>query len=361
MKKTLILLSLAAALLCNCGGSDDKGQKTDKGGKITVVEPTTALGAPNDDIALLQLKPGKLITLKQVNPANCKRAAAAGMCIDIMAQDATLFAEGMTDAKLDALFSEAGAAIGSAAASLWGIHLPYRTYDISATDEAARATAVAKLKTVINLSMKYMRPKHFVIHPSTGTILTDGNDFAARKDQSRKSLSELQAYIVSCNSAHGLNTILCVENCPRSVAYDAETMLDLLGSEGLEQVRVCLDTGHALIPLNGAYINPTRNGDAIAILRKLGTRLGTLHIQQNPGAEGESGTLDKHLQPYSGGLIDWGEFYYELLKNNRYRGCFLYEVSFTDTYNGTAATIESAKANYTGLIYPAFTNRLNRQ
>ena len=98
-----------------------------------------------------------------------------------------------------------------------------------------------------------------------------------------------------------------------------------------------------------------------AILRKLGTRLGTLHIQQNRGAEGQSGTLDKHLQPYDGGLIDWGEFYYELLKNNRYRGCFLYEVSFTDTYDGTTATIESAKANYTGLVYPAFTHRLNRQ
>ncbi|WP_288487986.1 TIM barrel protein [uncultured Alistipes sp.] len=362
MKKTLIFPLLAAALLCNCGGSDDKEPGAGEGeGSITVVEPTTALGAPNDDISLLQLKPGKLITLKQVNTTNCKRAAAAGMCIDIMAQDATVFAEGMTDAKLDALFSEAGAAIGSAAASLWGIHLPYRTYDISATDEAARTTAVAKLRTVINSAMKHMSPKHFVIHPSTGTILTTGSDFAARKAQSRKSLRELQTHIASCNSTYGLSTILCVENCPRSVAYDAETTLALLSGEGLEQVRVCLDTGHALIPLNGSYINPTRNGDAVAILRKLGTRLGTLHIQQNPGAKGQSGTLDKHLQPYTGGLIDWGEFYYELLKNNRYRGCFLYEVSFTDTYDGTTATIESAKANYTGLIYPAFTDRLNRQ
>lgn len=110
MKKTRILPLLAVALLCNCGGSDDKGPETGDG-KITVVEPTTALGAPNDDISRLQLKPGKLITLKQVNTTNCKRAAAAGMCIDIMAQDATVFAEGMSDAKLDALFSEAGAAM----------------------------------------------------------------------------------------------------------------------------------------------------------------------------------------------------------------------------------------------------------
>lgn len=179
--------------------------------------------------------------------------------------------------------------------NLWGVHLPYGTYDISATDETVRTTAVAKLKAVITSVMKHMSPKHFVIHPSTGTILTTGSDFAARKVQSRKSLRELQTHIASCNSTYGLHTILCVENCPRSVAYDAETMLALLSGEGLEQVRVCLDTGHALIPLNGSYINPTRNGDAVAILRKLGTRLGTLHIQQNPGAEGQSGTLDKHL------------------------------------------------------------------
>ena len=158
--------------------------------------------------------------------------------------------------------------------------IPYGTYDISATDEAARTTAVAKLRTVINSAMKHMSPKHFVIHPSTGTILTTGSDFAARKAQSRKSLRELQTHIASCNSTYGLSTILCVENCPRSVAYDAETTLALLSGEGLEQVRVCLDTGHALIPLNGSYINPTKNGDAVAILRKLGTRLGTLHIQQ---------------------------------------------------------------------------------
>ena len=57
---------------------------------------------------------------------------------------------------------------------------------------------------------------------------------------------------------------------------------------------------------------------------------------------------------FSGGLIDWGEFYYELLKNNRYRGCFLYEVSFKQVYDGDGSTIESAKSNYTNLIYPAF-------
>lgn len=96
------------------------------------------------------------------------------------------------------------------------------------------------------------------------------------------------------------------------------------------------------------------NGDALDVLRRIGTRLGTLHIQQNPGALDPTDPKDKHLEPFSGGLIDWGEFYYELLKNNRYRGCFLYEVSFKQVYDGDGSTIESAKSNYTNLIYPAF-------
>ena len=283
------------------------------------------------------------------------------MCIDIMAQDATVFAEGMTDAKLDALFSEAGAAIGSAAANLWGVHLPYRTYDISATDETTRTTAVAKLKAVITSVMKHMSPKHFVIHPSTGTILTTGKRLRGTQGPEPE-------------IAQGIT------DPHRGLQFDVRPAHDSLRGKLSPKRRLrCRNDARpaqrrgagagARLPRYGprpdsaerVVYQSDQKRDAVAILRKLGTRLGTLHIQQNPGANGQSGTLDKHLQPYDGGLIDWGEFYYELLKNNRYRGCFLYEVSFTDTYDGTTATIESAKANYTGLVYPAFTHRLNHQ
>ena len=245
-------------------------------------------------------------------------------------------------------------AIRSTKADFWGLHLPYQTYDISSTNENTRVTAVLKLKRLIELTIEHLRPQHFVIHPGTGTILTTGGDFAERTAQSRKSLAELQRHIESCNAQHGTKAILCVENCARSLAYDGDSLLDLLDAEGLEKVRVCLDTGHALIPLNGKYIDPVCNGDALDVLRRIGTRLGTLHIQQNPGALDPTDPKDKHLEPFSGGLIDWGEFYYELLKNNRYRGCFLYEVSFKQVYDGDGSTIESAKSNYTNLIYPAF-------
>ena len=350
-----IVFFLTAALLLNAScGSSDEGGKTDPPAAPVPVAPTTELGKADEAIENLQLKPGKLISINQVNAANCRRAVAAGMCIDIMASDKIVFASDMTDERLDGLFAECGEAIRSTKADFWGLHLPYQTYDISSTNENTRVTAVLKLKRLIELTIEHLRPQHFVIHPNTGTILTTGGDFAERTAQSRKSLAELQRHIESCNAQHGTKAILCVENCARSLAYDGDSLLDLLDAEGLEKVRVCLDTGHALIPLNGKYIDPVRNGDALDVLRRIGTRLGTLHIQQNPGALDPTDPKDKHLEPFSGGLIDWGEFYYELLKNNRYRGCFLYEVSFKQVYDGDSSTIESAKSNYTNLIYPAF-------
>ena len=218
------------------------------------------------------------------------------------------------DERLDGLFAECGEAIRSTKADFWGLHLPYQTYDISSTNENTRVTAVLKLKRLIELTIEHLRPQHFVIHPNTGTILTTGGDFAERTAQSRKSLAELQRHIESCNAQHGTKAILCVENCARSLAYDGDSLLDLLDAEGLEKVRVCLDTGHALIPLNGKYIDPVCNGDALDVLRRIGTRLGTLHIQQNPGALDPTDPKDKHLEPFSGGLIDM--FLFGILQGN---------------------------------------------
>lgn len=348
-------LIIATLLLCGCSTTETSKPPTTDHDAITVVSPTTELGAADDHIASLQLTPGKLITLNQVTAVNCRRAVKAALYIDVIAQDITVFADGMTDAKLDTILSEAAQAIDTESANLWGIHLPYRFHDISSLDENARRIAVEKLTTLVDLTMKHLRPHHFVIHPSTGTILTTDSNFESRRTQSRKSLCAIQKHLDSLNSIYDRTTILCVENCPRSVAYDAESILDLLQTAELEQVRVCLDTGHALIPLNGSYLDPVRNGDVIAQLRKIGTRLGTLHIQQNHGAKGREGKLDEHLEPLSNGLIDWGNFYKVLLEENRYRGCFLYETSHIGSFDGSPSTLESVAANYSDIVYRAFT------
>ena len=83
-----IVFFLTAALLLNAScGSSDEGGKTDPPAAPVPVAPTTELGKADEAIENLQLKPGKLISINQVNAANCRRAVAAGMCIDIMDSD----------------------------------------------------------------------------------------------------------------------------------------------------------------------------------------------------------------------------------------------------------------------------------
>ena len=74
-----IVFFLTAALLLNAScGSSDEGGKTDPPAAPVPVAPTTELGKADEAIENLQLKPGKLISINQVNAANCRRAVAAG-------------------------------------------------------------------------------------------------------------------------------------------------------------------------------------------------------------------------------------------------------------------------------------------
>lgn len=313
------------------------------------------LGEEGADVSQLRLTPGKLITIEQAaSNSVLNRAIKAGMHVDIGLSDALVCADGITDAQIEQYFINAKKAIFATGAKVWGVHLPYKNANIAYTsDSAIRAAAVVTQQKMVRFAMQYLRPQHLVIHPSSGDGYLVGNaNFDPAKANSQASLKSIQETLDDENLKYGTNSILCVENCPKSVAYDAESMLSLLSAKGLEKVRVCLDTGHALVPQNGVYRSPASNGDAVAMLKALGTKIGTLHIQQNTGVG--SGTLDKHLQPFNGGLIDWGEFYYELLSTCRYRGCFLYETSYIDSYEGATSSLETTAANYAELICPAY-------
>ncbi len=348
----------------NTGGSGNGGG-SENSGKVKDVAPTLELGAADEDISLLKLKPGKLIGIKQVTNAIGKRAVDAGMCVDVIINDDVVV--GMADGDLETLFSNAAAAAKATGVEIWGMHLPYQDdAKIQYKDEAQRQKSVALQTKLIRLSMKYLKPRHFVTHPGSGNYYNhEAERFPTAKKQVQKSLVEMQTVLDEQNKLYSLNSILCVENCTRTVGYDAESLLDLLSAPGLEKVKICLDTGHAIMPMNGEYRDretgkATKNGDVVAMLQKIGTRLGTLHIQQNHGAAGKTNPTDEHIQPWKGGLIDWGRFYEVLLKDCRYRGCFLYEVSYETEYKGTGATIESSKKNYEEVIYPSFVSHLKK-
>ncbi len=345
------------------GGTEDGGEETPV--QVKVVAPTVELGAASEDVTVLKLTPGKLVGLNQVTNSVCNRAIAAGMHLDAMLSDGLVF--DITQEAQENLFKAAGDALNATKAKFWGAHLPYKdSVKIQTSDEAKRKLAVKRQIRLMELTMKYMKPNHFVVHPGSGNYYTKETDrFATAKNQCQKSLVEMQAALDKLNAQYGTKTILCVENCARTVGYDGKSLLELLNAPGLEKTRICFDTGHALMPMNGEWRDhssgkATAEPDVVAMLKTIGTRLGTLHIQQNHGSAGKSNPTDEHIVPWTGGLIDWAAFYEALLKDCLYRGCFLYETNYETTYNGDKSSIESCKRNYENVIYPAYLEHLKK-
>ncbi len=353
MKKLLyILLAGFAVASCCCNA-------------ITVVEPTNELGSVKDKTEKMKLTPGKLLRINGFTVENCAAAVAAGLQMDVMLSDFIVFKEGVAEADVVDMFVSAKAAMDSSGARMWCVHLPYSTYNVATRDEDRRREGIEKLTWLMGLSMEYFRPQCFVVHPGTGKNFVADENYEAAFMQSRQSMLELQAALDAYNAEYDLNAILCVENGPRNVAYDAKSLLGLLDAPGLEKVRICLDTGHALIPMNGEYwdmenMTSLSNGDAVQMLREIGTRLGTLHIQQNHGAMGRTGSFDEHIEPWKDGLIDWGEFYDVLLNDCLYRGCVLYETSHHAEYKDNGSTMETVRANYEDVLYGSYMEYLNK-
>lgn len=314
---------------------------------------TVNMSGVGSQSASVILEPGKLVGLEQLTESVCKRAIKANIWLDAIARDKNMWAEGVNNEFREMAFYTAGQSLKTTGAKLWGLHLPYSTYDIASLDEGHRREAVEKLKHIIDIALEHIAPHHLTIHPSTGSYLTTASDFEQHVEASRKSLVALQAEVERLNKVYGTSTILCVENCSKSVAYDGQSLVSLLNYPGLENVKVCIDTGHAQIPQNGKYLADNSLGDVAEILEDVGTLLGTLHIQQNIGLT--EYPYDKHLQPWNGGLVDWGKVYHTIVNKCGYRGCFLYETSWIGVYEGdTKSSIESTRENYDTVIVPAY-------
>ncbi len=353
MKKLLYIL-LAGILAASCCNS-----------VVKVVEPTNELGSAKDRTEKMKLTPGKLLRINGFTVGNCAAAVEQGLRMDVMLSDFIVFKEGVTEEDVVNMFVSAKAAMDSTGARMWCVHLPYSTYNVATRDEDRRKEGIEKLTWLMRLSMEYFKPQCFVVHPGTGSNFVADEKYEAAFMQSRRSIRELQEALEGFNNVYGLSSILCVENGPKNVAYDSKSLLKLLDAPGLEKVRICLDTGHALIPMNGEYwdmenMTSIANGDAVQMLREIGTRLGTLHIQQNHGAIGHTGTFDEHIEPWKDGLIDWGEFYDVLLNDCLYRGCVLYETSHHAEFKDNGSTMETVRANYDEVLYGSYLERLSK-
>lgn len=119
-----------------------------------------------------------------------------------------------------------------------------------------------------------------------------------------------------CAYASDFGVTICLENMPfpcQSLARPHQT-LSLVRELGLENFRVCLDTGHAQV-LN------TKPGDAVRLIGK--DDLFALHVHDNDGLR------DRHWL-IGDGVIDWIDFG-NALREIGFDGCFSIESKISKT------------------------------
>lgn len=93
--------------------------------------------------------------------------------------------------------------------------------------------------------------------------------------------------------AKGYGITVCLENLPfkKHPVSSVEAVCALVDRLGRDNLKICLDTGHA------AIFNP----DVAGAVRYIGERLAALHVHDNMGDS------DSHLVP-GDGIVDWDAF-----------------------------------------------------
>ncbi len=190
------------------------------------------------------------------------------------------------------------AKVDSADIKVWSIHLPFsKTLDISVSDPVERAKNVKFIEGMIELSAMF-HPQRLVLHPSSEPI--PDSIRTERIKNAQESIGILRKY------AQKTGAELCVENLPRTcLGNTPDELLQII--EPFPDVKICFDTNHFL------------NGDPLEYIRKLGNRIGTIHVSDYDGVN------ECHWIPGDGN-IKWGKLVY-MLKEAGYNGVFMYETT----------------------------------
>lgn len=347
----------------------------------TIVEPTTELGDPNEDVTRLRLRVGTTGSL--TNDALFSGSAALGY---------TYISPGFGSKENAATAYNtwvANAEKGRALADkhdrkIWCMHLPYgnqteeRYYDLCTPNEKERDSTVRYFSAIIRAA-RVLQPKFLLIHCNQTLQFNDGSS----AESMARSLYELQLV------ADEIGTQIAVENMSHGVGADSKVLAACVDQANAmttngkvkKPVMIAVDIGHANI-----YLSIVKDGrNVVDWLRDCGPRVGALHMHDNRGKDNDPTKRrfnDDHLNPgypktgmlYKegrfGGIGEqnlWGPLYYTLLKDCRYRGPFDFEVG-TRTY-GKLSTVLGGDAEertdqisspwhvshvYDTYVYPAY-------
>ncbi len=163
-------------------------------------------------------------------------------------------------------------------------HAPWRAPKDNDPDERVRWRAAMK-KAIYGTSV--LGCQRFVVHPLMPYL-----DTAEGAEEVWEMNLDFIGDLADCAKQYGIT--VCVENLPFP-AYplaSVEAVCKLVDELDRDNLKVCLDTGHAAI---------FKGSDVGSAVRIIGKRLEALHIHDNMGKE------DQHLIP-GDGIIDWDGF-----------------------------------------------------
>ncbi len=187
--------------------------------------------------------------------------------------------------------------------------LKEKVFNIASADEEVRKFSIEEIKRTIEIAQKLGAP-FIVIHG--GSFSKDNSEVAL--ERTRKSLEELNSYSKRVKLAvENLPTLGHFGNPSNELPIYVKDLLYLV--EGLDNIGICFDIGHA---------NTVKNSLEFYDEIKETGKIWDMHLHDN------NGDKDDHLAIRKGN-INWKDFL-KKLKEDNYKGYFSLEL---DTWNET--------------------------
>ena len=198
-------------------------------------------------------------------------------------------------------FAANAARVRAAGMSVFSVHLPFlpfETNNIASVDPAVSEQTVKDLTALLR-RVAEAEVHTVVIHPSG-----EPNDPATRRLQMEHAKQALAAL---AEEAARLDIVVAVEDLPRTCLGNcSDEILELISVDS--RLMVCFDTNHLL------------GEDPIAFIRKVGSRIHTLHLSDYDFVD------ERHWMPGEGDIA-WREIM-AALDEVGYAGPMMYELGF---------------------------------
>ncbi len=272
----------------------------------TTITPTTQNAPIGEDITGLRYTIGMQINVADDTfSTRLKEVADAGFKYVELKIKYSYGLHNKSDEQVNATFASMQQQMEQYGITVWSIHLPYEDKNwtsISASESIRKQSVEYILRALRLCANNFKSCKNYVLHASKGVKPSE-----TAISQAQKSLMEMDEV------AKQLGVRFCVENLVGSFCYTIDDLMAVI--KPFDNVYATFDIGHA----------NCKGYDVVEYLKAIGTKLGTVHMHDTAYKSGS----DDHRLVGDGDIHTknrpWGEVYKTMLKDNGYRGVFMFE------------------------------------